>query len=92
MRQVHVLTHLSFVLLRYEFRVKFGVNWRVQIRYRMLELAQDWTAINVMKHMVVIVGLVRKPLVIQKDICKRLHCLAFGATQTGVTSSACAVP
>jgi hypothetical protein len=32
----------------------------------MYELAQNWTSINVMKHMVVIVGLVRKPLVIQK--------------------------
>ena len=43
----------------------------------MLELVQNWTTINVMKHMVVIVGLVRKPLVIQKEILHALGLLEF---------------
>jgi hypothetical protein len=38
--------------------------------------------------MVIIVGLVWEPLVIQKDILQALALLGFGLTQTGVPSSA----
>ena len=38
----------------------------------MLELAQNRIVVNIMKHMVIIVGLVRKALVIQKDILQAL--------------------
>ena len=43
----------------------------------MLELAQNGTSINIMQHMVVIVGLVREPSVIQKNIMQALTPLAF---------------
>ena len=77
MRQVHFLTHLSFVLLWNEFREKGRVNWRVQIRDRMLEFAQNWTTVNVVKQMVEIVGLVREPSAVQKDILQALLSLGF---------------
>ncbi len=77
MRQVHFLTHLSFVFLWSEFQEKGRVNRHVHIRDRMLEFAQNWTAIDVMKNMVVIVGLVREPSVIQKDVLQALTSLRF---------------
>ena len=49
----------------------------MQIQDRMLELAQNWTTANVMKHMVIIVGLVMKPSVIQKDILQALALLGL---------------
>ena len=88
MRQVDILTHLSFMLLRYEFREKGRVNWRVQIWDRMLEFAQNWTTVeDVMKHMVIIVGLARKPLVIQKDIFQALIMLCFRCNSNGCSLS-----
>ena len=77
MRQVHFLTHLSFVLLWDEFREKGRVNWCVQIRDRMLESAQNWITVNVVKNMVIIVGLVRKTSVVQKDVLQALASLCF---------------
>jgi hypothetical protein len=77
MRQVHFLTHLSFMFLWNEFRVKGRVNWRVQIRSRMLKSAQNWTAINIVKQMVVVIGLVWEPSVIQKDILQPLSAFCF---------------
>ena len=44
------------------------VNGRVQIRLRMPELAKDGTAIHAMKHVIVMVGLVRESSVIQKHV------------------------
>ena len=77
MRQVHFLTHLSFVLLWNEFQEKGRVNWRIHIRDKMLEFAQNWTTVNVMKQMVKIIGLVREPSVIQKDVLQALKLLCF---------------
>ena len=77
MRQVHFLTHLSLVLLGNEFQEKGRVNWRVQIRSRMLEFAQNWTTVNIVKQMVIILGLIREPSVVQKDILQTLTPLFF---------------
>ena len=49
----------------------------MQIWYRMLELVQNRTSVNIMKHMVIIVGLVRKLPVIQKDILQALALLGL---------------
>ncbi len=43
----------------------------------MLELAQDRPTYNIAKHMVILVGLVWKPLVIQKNILQTLAVLGF---------------
>ena len=65
------------MLLWNEFREKGRVYWRVQIRSRMLESAQNWTTVNVVKQMVEIVGLVRELSVVQKDILQVLTLLCF---------------
>ena len=65
------------MLLWNEFLEKGRVNWRVQIRNRMLEFAQNWTTVNVVKQMVKIVELVREPSVVQKDILQALTLLCF---------------
>ena len=83
MRQVHFLMHLSFVLLWIEFQEKGRVNWRVQIPDRMLEFAQDWTTVDVVKHMVIFIGLVRKTPVVQKDILQALTSLCFRCNLNG---------
>ena len=44
----------------------------------MCELAQDWPSTNIVKHVVIVVGLVWKPLVIQKNILKMLAALGLG--------------
>ena len=79
--------HLSSVLLRYEFQEKGRVNWRVQIRDRMLEFVQNWTTVNVVKHMVIIVGLVRKTSVVQKDVLLALMSLCFRCNSNGCSLS-----
>jgi hypothetical protein len=43
----------------------------------MLELAQDWSAIKIMKQVVIVVGLIREPSVINKDIVDLLVVLWF---------------
>ena len=85
------MTHLSFVLLKYEFQEEGRVNWRGQIRNKMLEFVQKRTTVNVMKHMVIIVGLVRKPLVIQKDVLQALALLWFWCNLNG-SSLSCVSP
>ena len=60
------------MLLGDEFREKGRVDWRVQIWSWVLESAQYRSAIDIVKQMVLIVGLIRELSVIQKDILQTL--------------------
>ncbi len=49
----------------------------------MLEFAQDRPAINVVKHVVIFVGLIWKPSVIQKNVLQMLAALGLGFNPDG---------
>ncbi len=55
-----------------EQRVVQGINGGVQIRLRMPEFPKDGAAVHAMKHMIVVVGLVGEPSVIQEHVKQRL--------------------
>jgi hypothetical protein len=47
------------------------VGWirrRIKVRLWMLEFAQNWPAFDMVKHIVILVGLVWEPAVIQEDV------------------------
>ncbi len=49
----------------------------------MLDIAQDRPAVNVVKHVVIFVGLIWKPSVIQKNILQMLAALGLGLNSDG---------
>jgi hypothetical protein len=55
----------------------------------MLELAQDRPAFNIVKHMVIFVGLVWKPSVMQENILQTLAVLGFRFNPDGRSLSRC---
>ncbi len=55
----------------------------------MLEFAQDRLAVDIVKHMVIFVGLVWKPLVIQENILQTLVGLGLRFNPEGRSLSRC---
>ena len=72
MRQVQVLMHHLFVLNWDEGRVKCRINIFVQGWRGMAQLAQDCLSINVVQHVIIVVGLVWESAVIEEDIIRTL--------------------
>ncbi len=77
MRQIHILTHLSFLFLGDEWRIVRRVYWSIHIRLRMLQFPKDGATVDAMKQGVIIVGLVGKPSVIQEHILQTLAAFWF---------------
>ena len=69
---------LSFVLCRKECQVVGGVWGRLKVRLWMLEFAQDRPACNMVKHVIILVGLIWEPAVIEEDILQTFLMLGLG--------------
>ncbi len=76
--QVHVGTHLGFVFLGDEWKTVQRVNGRIKIWLGMPKFPKDWAAIHTMKHMVVLVGLVGEPAVIERHVERTLAAFWLG--------------
>ena len=72
MRQVQVLMHQLFVLNWDEGQVKCRINIFVQGWRGMAQLAQDSPSINVVQHVIVVVGLIWESVVVEEDIIHTL--------------------
>ena len=55
-----------------------GVWGRLKVRLWMLEFVQNWPAFDMVKHIVVLVGLVWEPAVIQEDVLQLFTTLGLG--------------
>ncbi len=87
MQQIHVLMHLSFVLLGNKWQMMGRVRRRIQVRLWILEFAQDRPAVNVVKHVVIFVGLTWKPSVVQKNVLQALAVLGLRFNSDGQSPS-----
>ncbi len=56
-----------------------GVRRRIDVRLWMLEFAQDWPAFNIVKHVVIRVGLIWEPAVVEEDILQTFATLGLWA-------------
>ncbi len=69
---------LSFVLLRKECQVVGGVWGCLKVRLWMLEFAQDRPTFNMVKHVIILVGLIWEPAVIEEDVLQTFLTLGLG--------------
>ena len=68
---------LSFVLCRKECQVVGGVWGRLKVRLWMLEFAQDRPTFNMVKHVIILVGLIWEPTVIKEDVLQTFSTLGL---------------
>ncbi len=66
------------MLLWKECQVVGGVWGRLKVRLWMLEFVQDRPAFNMVKHVIILVGLIWEPAVIKEDVLQMFSTLGLG--------------
>jgi hypothetical protein len=84
MQQVEILHQLLTMFGLVISSEESGVH-RIQCRGWMLELAQDWSAINIVEQVLVLLGLIRESSVVDEHIVKPLATLGFVRNTNGST-------
>ncbi len=70
--------HLVLVLNWDERGIECWINIFVQGWRRMAQLTQDRPSINVVQHIIVVVGLIRESLIVEKDVIGMLSAFWLG--------------
>ncbi len=77
-QQVHICTHQRLVLLGDKRQVVGRINSRLKIWLRMTQLPEDKLAVHTMKHVILVIGLVGEPSVVQEYILQTLAAFWLG--------------